>query len=76
MNYSFALGRTNISFGRIGNQPNNENNPLEIPPHALDDLFDEVVSRPSNRILRDYSRLDHFNCESSVGKSPVAANNF
>lgn len=42
---------------------------MEIPPLVhVEDQFDEVEPRPANRILRDYARLDRFNCESSVWK--------
>nr|XP_016474812.1 PREDICTED: uncharacterized protein LOC107796539 [Nicotiana tabacum] len=52
-------------------------NPREVPPPVqIEDQFDEVAPRPANRILRDYARPDRFNYESSVRKSPVAANNF
>ncbi|XP_009616481.1 uncharacterized protein [Nicotiana tomentosiformis] len=46
------------------------------PPVHVKDQFDEVAPRPANRIIRDYARPDSFNCESSVRKPPVAANNF
>ncbi|XP_070026516.1 uncharacterized protein [Nicotiana sylvestris] len=52
-------------------------NSREVPPSVeIEDQFDEVAPRPANKILRDYARLDRFNCESSVRKPPVAANNF
>nr|XP_016491150.1 PREDICTED: uncharacterized protein LOC107810833 [Nicotiana tabacum] len=58
-------------------QLEDDNNPLQIPPPAdVEEQFDEVVPRPANRILRDYARPDRFNCESSVRKPLVAANNF
>ncbi|XP_075112114.1 uncharacterized protein LOC142182092 [Nicotiana tabacum] len=58
-------------------QLGNDDNPQEIPPQVhVDEQFDEVVPRPANRILRDYARPNRFNCESSVRKPPVAANNF
>ncbi|XP_070002989.1 uncharacterized protein [Nicotiana sylvestris] len=46
------------------------------PPVHVEDEFDEVEPRPANRILRDYARPDRFNCESSIRKPQVAANNF
>ncbi|XP_070020201.1 uncharacterized protein [Nicotiana sylvestris] len=46
------------------------------PPVHVEDQFDEVAPRPANRILKDYARPIRFNCESSVRKPPVAANNF
>ncbi|XP_019241844.1 PREDICTED: uncharacterized protein LOC109221866 [Nicotiana attenuata] len=59
------------------NQEAEDNNPLGIPPPVhIEEQFDEVAPRPANRILRDYARPDRFNCESSVRKPPVAANNF
>ncbi|XP_070028885.1 uncharacterized protein [Nicotiana sylvestris] len=58
-------------------QLEDDNNPLQIPPPAhVDEQFDEVAPRPANRILRDYARPDRFNCESSVRKPPMTANNF
>ncbi|XP_070014394.1 uncharacterized protein [Nicotiana sylvestris] len=58
-------------------QLEDDNNPLQIPPPAhVEEQFDEVAPRPTNRILKDYARPDRFNCESSVRKPPVAANNF
>ncbi|XP_019267682.1 PREDICTED: uncharacterized protein LOC109244964 [Nicotiana attenuata] len=59
------------------NQEAEDINPLGIPPPVhVEEQFDEVAPRPANRILRDYARPDRFNCESSVRKPPVAANNF
>jgi len=59
------------------NQEVEECNPLEIPPPVhIEDQFDEVLSRPTNRILRDYARPDNFNCESNIRKLTVVANNF
>ncbi|XP_019238478.1 PREDICTED: uncharacterized protein LOC109218558 [Nicotiana attenuata] len=58
-------------------QLGDDDNPQEIPPQVhVDEHFDEVVPRPANRILWDYAKPDRFNCESSVRKPPVAANNF
>nr|XP_016434108.1 PREDICTED: uncharacterized protein LOC107760556 [Nicotiana tabacum] len=52
-------------------------NPRGVPPLVqIEDQFDEVAPRPANRILRDYARSDHFNCESGVRKPPMPANNF
>ncbi|XP_009773211.2 uncharacterized protein [Nicotiana sylvestris] len=58
-------------------QLEDDNNPLQIPPLAnAEEQFDEVAPKPANRILRDYARPNRFNCESSIRKPPVAANNF
>ncbi|XP_070021393.1 uncharacterized protein [Nicotiana sylvestris] len=54
---------------------NREVEDIQLPVH-MEDQFDEVAPRPANRILRDYARPDCFNCESSVRKPPVEANNF
>ncbi|XP_019266860.1 PREDICTED: uncharacterized protein LOC109244256 [Nicotiana attenuata] len=71
------ISSQNIACNRIEHQLEDDNNPLQIPPPAhVEELFDEVAPRPTNRILRDYARPDRFNCESSVRKPPVAANNF
>ncbi|XP_070002517.1 uncharacterized protein [Nicotiana sylvestris] len=66
-----------IACEEMENQEVENINPREVPPPVqIEDQFDEVALRPANRILRDYARLDQFNCESSVRKPPVAANNF
>ncbi|XP_019241855.1 PREDICTED: uncharacterized protein LOC109221877, partial [Nicotiana attenuata] len=47
----------------------------QLPPHQVEEQFDEVAPR-RDRILRDYARPDHFEGESSVRIPPIAANNF
>nr|XP_018623114.1 uncharacterized protein LOC108943489 [Nicotiana tomentosiformis] len=54
---------------------NEELNNNQLPPHQVEEQFDEVAPR-RDRILRDYVRPDHFEGESSVRKPPIAANNF
>ncbi|XP_070028738.1 uncharacterized protein [Nicotiana sylvestris] len=51
------------------------NNKNQLPPHQVEEQFDEVAPR-RDRILRDYARPDHFEGESSVRRPPIAANNF
>ncbi|XP_070026274.1 uncharacterized protein [Nicotiana sylvestris] len=72
-----ALSSQSIACEGMEYQEVENINPREIPPSVqIEDQFDEVAPRPANRILRDYARPDRFNCESSVRKPPVAANNF
>ncbi|XP_009617647.1 uncharacterized protein [Nicotiana tomentosiformis] len=47
----------------------------ELPPHQVEEQFDEVVPR-RDRILRDYARPGHFEGESSVRRPLIATNNF
>nr|XP_016453543.1 PREDICTED: uncharacterized protein LOC107777891 isoform X2 [Nicotiana tabacum] len=54
---------------------NEELNNNQLPPHQVEERFDEVASR-RDRILRDYARPDHFEGESSVRRPTIAANNF
>nr|XP_016513179.1 PREDICTED: uncharacterized protein LOC107830210 [Nicotiana tabacum] len=54
---------------------NEELNNNQLPPHQVEEQLDEVAPR-HDRILRDYARPDHFEGESSVRRSPIAANNF
>ncbi|KAH0660249.1 hypothetical protein KY290_029775 [Solanum tuberosum] len=49
------------------------NNPL--PPHQMEEQFDEIAPR-HDRALRDYARPGHFEGESSVRRPPIATNNF
>ncbi|XP_070040415.1 uncharacterized protein [Nicotiana tomentosiformis] len=61
----------------MDNQEVENINPHEVPPSVqIEDKFDEVAPRLANRILRDYARPNHFNCEFSIRKPPVATNNF
>ncbi|XP_070011091.1 uncharacterized protein [Nicotiana sylvestris] len=72
-----ALSSQSIACEGMENQEVENINPREVPPPVqIEDQFDEVAPRPANRILREYARPDRFNCESSVRKPPVAANNF
>ncbi|XP_070044867.1 uncharacterized protein [Nicotiana tomentosiformis] len=54
---------------------NEELNNNQLPPHHVEQQFDEVAPR-RDRILRDYARSDHFEGESSVRRPPITANNF
>ncbi|XP_070019929.1 uncharacterized protein [Nicotiana sylvestris] len=72
-----ALSSQSIACEGMENQEVENINPPEVPPPVqIEDQFDEVAPSPTNKILRDYARPDRFNCESSVRKPPVAANNF
>ena len=66
-----------IACEGMENQKVENINSRGVPPLVqIKDWFDEVAPRPANRILRDYARPDRFNCECSVRKPSVAANNF
>uniref|UniRef100_A0A1S3X510 Retrotransposon gag domain-containing protein n=1 Tax=Nicotiana tabacum TaxID=4097 RepID=A0A1S3X510_TOBAC len=72
-----SLSSQSIACASMENQEVENINPREVPPPVqIEDQFDEVAPRPANRILRNYARPDRFNCESSVRKPPVVANNF
>ncbi|XP_070009960.1 uncharacterized protein [Nicotiana sylvestris] len=47
----------------------------QLSPHQVEEQFDEVAPR-RDRILREYTRPDHFEGELSVRRPPIATNNF
>ncbi|XP_019240773.1 PREDICTED: uncharacterized protein LOC109220761 [Nicotiana attenuata] len=61
-----------IACEEMENEKLNNN---QLPPHQVEEYFDEVAPR-RDRILRDYTRPDHFEGESSVRRPPIVANNF